>query len=237
MRIGLLAGGIGVAACALGAPAHASEQVYTYSVVHPIYGEIGTFTDSIERNADITRISTRLRVAVTLLGIVAYREEADGTEIMDGGRLVSLQNVTNKDGRHLEVHGEAQGDEFVVTGMTGTVTVPGTVSPSDPWLLRQTGEQTMVSTATGRVIQVSVSGGEQEKVSLDGADVPARHFVVAGEKRQEVWLDGRDVPVMFRTLENGTQIDFILRTPGKEHPTTETASRPSNTAQLLSNSK
>lgn len=237
MRVGVIASGVGLGFSVLAAPSFASEQIYTYAVVHPIYGEIGTFTDSIERNADITRISTRLRVAVTLLGIVAYREESDGTEVLDGNRLVSLQSVSNKDGRHLEVHGEAQGDEFVVTGMTGTATAPGTVTPSDPWLLKRTGDQTVVSTATGRIVDVNVSGGEVEKVAVDGAVVHARHFVVDGDKRQEVWMDSRDIPVMFRTMENGTAIDFVLKAPGKEHPTTETAAKPAAVPELPGNTR
>jgi hypothetical protein len=235
--IGLIAGGIGLGMSALAAPAGASEQICTYTVIHPIYGEIGTFTHSMERNAETMRISTRLRIAVTLLGIVAYREESDGTEILDGDRLVSLQNVLNKDGRHLEVHGEAQGDQFVVTGAMGTATAPSSISPSDPWLLKRTGDQMVVSTATGRIVNVKVSGGEDEKVSVDGAVVQARHFVVVGDKRQEIWLDGRDIPVMFRTMENGTPIDFIMRSPSKEHAATETAAKPTSTAQLLGNSK
>ena len=43
-----------------------------------------------------------------------------------------------------------------------------------------------------------------------------------GDKQQEVWLDSREVPVMFRTVEDGTAIDFVLQHgPGK---TTDTAS-------------
>jgi hypothetical protein len=46
---------------------------------------------------------------------------------------------------------------------------------------------------------------------VNGALVSARHFIVMGEKRQEVWLDNREIPVMFRTVEDGTPIDFVLQ--------------------------
>jgi hypothetical protein len=32
-----------------------------------------------------------------------------------------------------------------------------------------------------------------------------------GDKRQDVWLDNREMPVMFRVVENGTPIDFVLQ--------------------------
>jgi len=31
-------------------PALAGPQVYTYSIVHPVYGDIGTLTDTIDRD-------------------------------------------------------------------------------------------------------------------------------------------------------------------------------------------
>jgi len=34
---------------------------------------------------------------------------------------------------------------------------------------------------------------------------------VSGDKRQEVWLDNRKIPVMFRTVEDGTPIYFVLQ--------------------------
>jgi Family of unknown function (DUF6134) len=211
-RARAIAVAMGLSVIAGASPALAGQQVYIYSVVHPIYGEIGTFTHTIERSPEATRIDTRLRVAVRLLGLVAYREESDTTEIMRGNRLVSLQSVTDKDGRHLEVRGEAQGDQFVVNATAGTFAGPATIAPSDPWLLRRTGEETVVSTSTGKVVDVHISGGEYDTVSVNGAPVSARHYVVTGDKRQEVWIDSRDIPVMFRSVENGTPIDFVLQT-------------------------
>ena len=195
------------------APALAGQQVYIYSVVHPFYGEIGTLTDTINRSPEVMRIDSRLRIAVELLGIVVYREKSDTTEIMRGDRLVSLQSVTEKDGKHLEVHGEAQGDQFVVNATAGSFTGPATTAPSDPWVLKHTGEGPLVYPSTGRIISAHVSGGDYEAISMNGASISARHFAVMGENREDVWLDNQGIPVMFRTVEDGTPIDFVLQSP------------------------
>ncbi len=192
-------------------PALAGQQVYVYSVVHPFYGEIGTYTDMIDRSPRATRIDSRLRIAVRLLGIVVYRQEANTTEIMIGNRLVFLQSATERNGRHLQVHGEAQGNRFVVNATAGSSTGPSAIAPSDPWVLQHTGEATVVFTDTGRIIDLHISGGNHETVSVNGVSMSARHFIVTGDKRQEVWLDNRKIPVMFRTIENGTPIDFVLQ--------------------------
>jgi len=228
-RARAIAGAVGLSVMAAAAPALAGQQVYTYTVVHPVYGEIGTFTDTIDRSAEATRIDSRLRIAVKLLGVTAYREESDATEILQGDHLVSLESVTNKDGRHLEVHGAAHGDQFMVNCTIGDFAGPGTTSPSDPWLLRHTGDEVVVSTSTGKIVHVQVSGGNHEVISVNGASVSARHFVVNGDKRQEVWLDNGEVPVMFRTVEDGTPIDFVLQNATAAGTTTVAALRRSST--------
>ena len=202
---------IGLSGIAYAAPVRAGQQVYTYSVVHPFYGEIGTLTDTIDRGPESTRIDSRLRIAVEVLGIVVYREESDTTEIMHGDRLVSLQSVTEKDGRRYEVHGVAQGDRFMANATAGSFSGPATTTPSDPWVLKRTGAGIMVYTDTGRIINVDISGGGYETVSVNGVSVSARHFIVIGDKRLDVWLNDREIPVMFRTIERGTPIDFVLQ--------------------------
>jgi hypothetical protein len=97
--------------------------------VHPFYGEIGTLTDTINLSPEATRSDWRLRAAVKLLGIVVYRQESDTTVIMLRNRLVSLQGITEKDGRHFEVHGDVHGDQFVVNATAGSFAGAATIAP------------------------------------------------------------------------------------------------------------
>ena len=207
-------------------PELAGQLVYTYAVRHPLYGKIGTFTDTIDRQTETMRIDGRLRVAVKFLGIVLYRQESDITAIMRDDRLVSLQSVTKKDGESLEVRGEAQGDQFVVNATAGSFAGPANSLPSDPFVLTGIGEGTMIFTDTGEIITVQVSGGDHGMVSVNGNLVSARHFIVEGVTRREVWLDDRGIPVMFRIVENGTPIDFVLQNTTASRGTTVAALQP-----------
>ena len=193
------------------APAIAGQLVYTYAVRHPLYGKIGTFTDTIDRKPETMRIDGRLRIAVRFLGIVVYRQDSDITAIMRDDRLVSLQSATNRDGEFHEVRGEAQGDQFVVNATAGSFAGPATSLPSDPFVLKGTGEGTMVFTDTGEIITVQVSGGDHGTVSVNGNSVSTRHFIVDGVIKREVWLDDQGVPVKFRIVDNDTPIDFVLQ--------------------------
>ena len=189
----------------------AGQLIYTYDILHPHYGEIGTFTDTIDRKPKTMRIEGRLRIAMKVLGIVLYRRETDVTAIMSDERLISLQSITKKGGEYLQVRGEIQGDQFVVNTTRGTFAAPTTILPSDPFVLKSIGEGTMVSTDTGRISKVRVSGGDQDTVSVKGDSISGRRFSVVGVTRWDVWLDDHGTPVMFRIVENGTPIDFILR--------------------------
>jgi Family of unknown function (DUF6134) len=200
-------------------PSRAQEQIYSYDVVHPLYGTIGTFTESIARRGSTTQIDSHLRVAVRILGIVFHREDADHTEIFRGDRLVLLQTTTTTNGTRVDIRGEAQGDHFVVTSPSGVVETSAEVVPSDPWLLKTSGIGTVVSTKTGRLIGTRVTGGEPATVSVQGVTVATRHFMARGEKQQETWLNNRDVPVRFRSIENGTAIDFVLTSPLRDAST------------------
>jgi len=206
---------------AVAIPASGQERVYSYSVVHPFYGTIGTYTQDIARSGGTTRIDSHVRVAVKILGIVVHREEGDHVELFRGGRLVALQSATTTNGTRIDVRGEAQGDHFVVTSPSGVVEAPADVAPSDPWVLKQIGFGTVVSIKTGHIIPTRVTGGEQVMIPLQGVMVVTRHFMARGERQQEIWLNDQDVPIMFRSVESGTPIDFILTSPWRDAATTE----------------
>src|SRR5947199_8007249 len=109
VAIGAIVGAVGLSVLLGAASALAGQQVYVYTVVHPSYGEIGTRTDVVDRGPDAMRIESHLRIVVELIGISFYRQESDITEVMRGDRLVFLRSLTEKDGQHIEVHGEARG--------------------------------------------------------------------------------------------------------------------------------
>ena len=204
--IGLLA----LVPAAVAAPA-GTPQIYEYRVEHSTYGNIGTYTDAIDQVGEITAVATKIRVAVTVFGLVLHRETADRSEVWRGGRLISFDGVTTTNGTAIKVHGEARGDQFVISSSTlGTLTAPASVVPSTPWSVKTTGEGVMMSTKSGRLQTIRVTDGAETVIQVNGVPTKVRHYRIDGEKRQDVWLDGRGVPVMFRTVENGESVDFIL---------------------------
>ncbi|MDE3036881.1 MAG: sterol desaturase family protein [Pseudomonadota bacterium] len=204
------------------APVQARGQDFSYKVMHPVYGDIGTLTESIARGPGSTHIGIRVHIAVKILGITVYREEGDRTEIFHGNRFVSLRSSTVTNGTRLDVRGDARGNHFVVTSPSGVADAPVNVFPSDPWMVRNHGVGTSVAIETGEVLATRITGGEPALISLQGVTVATRHFVASSkDQRYDVWINDRDVPVMFRSLEDGTPIDFILTSPVREAANTD----------------
>jgi hypothetical protein len=196
--------------CAGTAAASATDATYEYRILHPRYGDIGTYSNVVRQTGDLTEVSTELRVSVKVLGIVMYREEATRTEHWRGDRLVGFEGVTVTNGARLEVRGEAKGDNFVVTTPSGSITAPGKVHPSNPWARVVLETDMMMSTKSGRVDKVKVTGGNEEAVTFDGKSQRLKQFEIDGPKRQFVWFDSNNTVVAFRTEEDGAPIDFVL---------------------------
>lgn len=214
--ISFLAGIAILGALSLTSTANAASLTYAYTVEHPFYGDIGTYTTAVDDADGVTRIDSQLRVAVRIMGIVIYREDADRSEVWSGTRLVSFDSVTQRNGQRINVSGEVRENSFIVTSPSGTTVAPADVAPSDPWALKRLGAGVVVSTKSGKVDNVEVTGGEVSWVSLHGTSTPTHHFHVRTDTQPdkwEVWFDEQGVPVKFRSIESGTPIDFTIASP------------------------
>ena len=78
-----------------------------YKVIHSVYGDIGTYANSIYGQGDIITIRTDVRLLVSLLGIILYRESADRITILKRpSRLPELRKTPPMIFRHKSHVGE-----------------------------------------------------------------------------------------------------------------------------------
>jgi hypothetical protein len=200
----VLLGAVGSAAAA-GTPFQ-----LTYRVTHSVFGNIGTYVNTVEPANGGTTVLTRAHFDVKMLGVHLYREDAQRTEHWQGNRLMSFHSVTSKGAQSTVVNGQARGNSFVITSPLGTVNAPATVHPANPWSPNFLASDLMMRPDTGKVEQVRVSGGEPAVVTIDGTPVRAQKYEVDGATRYTVWLDGQGVPVMFAVQDSSGTVTFTL---------------------------
>jgi Family of unknown function (DUF6134) len=204
--VGFLAGASAADSAAADTPAE-----FVYRVSHSVFGDIGTYTNTIEPSRDGTTVQTQAHFQVSMLGVRMFREDAERTERWQGNRLVSFHGITDKGDGPAEVKGEARGNSFVITSSkNGTITAPASVHPANPWSANFLSSNTMMRPDSGKLEQVRIGSGQETTVKIDGAAVPAVKFEIDGSTRYTVWLDGRGVPVQFVVDDDTGKVTFTL---------------------------
>ncbi len=205
MAIGLIGGLV------LAGPATAQGSAqFVYQVNHSVFGDIGTYTNTVEPNRDGTTVKTRAHFEVKMLGVRMYHEDADRTERWQGNRLVSFRSVTDKGDGPQEVKGEARGNSFVISSPQGTITAPSSVHPANPWSSSFLHSNTMMRPDSGKLEQVRIGSGQETAVKIDNANIPTVKYEVDGTTKYTVWLDGSGVPVKFLVDDNTGKVTFTL---------------------------
>jgi hypothetical protein len=205
----------GFLSLAVPAPAQtgSTPQVFDYRVTHAIYGEIGTYRNTIERDGDRTTVQTRIQLRVRILGILLHREDAERTERWQGDRLVGFDGRTTVNGESTAISGTSSADGFALTSPEGTVVASATIRPSNPWSAGFLGADTMFKTDTGTVEAVRIGAPHRALTIIDAMTIPTREYAITADPSYRVWLDDHDVPVKFTVADESGLVTFTLTSP------------------------
>ena len=203
----LLVGGLAGVAQAM---AELPRQL-VYDVKHSVFGDIGTYTNTIEAQGAVITIKTAAHFLVKALGVGLHREDAERVEQWQGDRLVFFHGVTIKNGETTEISGKAAGNNFVINSPAGTVNAPANVRPANPWSKRSIDSNEMMRVDNGKVEKVTISGGGQTNINVAGGSTPAKEYDITGSTKYKVFIDSHDVPVMFVVDDDSGQVTFTLK--------------------------
>jgi hypothetical protein len=187
-----------------------STEQLRYTVHHSMFGDIGNYTNDVERTGDATIVRTTAHFMVSMLGVVMRREDDQRVERWLDGRLMSFAGVTRKNAETTELSGRAEGNDFVISSPLGTVIAPANVQPANPWSARCLRSTTMMRVDNGAIENVQVTGGAIDNLVLDGQTIPTRLYDIDGTTRYRLWFDQRNIPVMFVVDDSTGKITFTL---------------------------
>ena len=193
--------------------ASASPEHMVYRVQHSRYGNIGTYSNAVEKAGNLTTVTTEAHIAVSVLGVVLYRQDIARQERWNADRLVAFHGVTTVNGKSYELTGNAEGDRFVLMSPDGPIVAPASVKLANPWSADVLHGDTLMTPDRGRIENVRVKGGEETSLAINGRETRTKHYEISrldGTKRYEVWLDDRGTPVQFTTNNPNGMVTFTL---------------------------
>ncbi len=193
--------------------ASASPEHMVYRVQHSRYGNIGTYSNVVEKAGNLTTVTTEAHIAVSVLGVVLYRQDIARQERWNADRLVAFHGVTTVNGKSYELTGNADGDRFVLMSPDGPIVAPASVKLANPWSADVLHGDTLITPDRGRIENVQVKTAQETSLNINGRATRTKHYEINrldGTKRYEVWLDDQGTPVQFITYNPNGMVTFTL---------------------------
>jgi hypothetical protein len=140
---------------ALALPAAAAEGDYAFRVTRR--GDVvGTHVVRFARRGAERVATSELVIAPKVLGIVVYRYEHRYEEVTLGDRFRRVVSRLNRNGRIVEVRGEAVPGAVLLDGTEGPQRLPADAAPLSWWEARRMGGRLpLFGTTTGRALALS----------------------------------------------------------------------------------
>ncbi len=151
---------------------------------------IGTHELAFARLGEALVVTITIDIVVHMLRIPVYRYSHRATERWQGGRLMSIESRSDKDGSPREMHAVRGAEGLVVEGTNARRYVaPDSALPTTYWNRAMLQPQ-VISSEDGVLLPFAVTEGAIEPVAMaSGQTQAARHVRVRGALNIDLWYD------------------------------------------------
>lgn len=189
-------GMIAATALLLARPAVAEAHDANFRVMR-LGEQVGTHTLRIARQGREQIATSELLISPRVLGIVVYRYEHRYVEATEAGRFRRVTSLLNRNGRIVEVMGEAVPGAVLLDGTEGAQRLPANAAPLSWWERDRFGRVPIFGTTTGRLLALTWEIARDAAACHGEVEAVAR-YDAAG---RWVGLDARG--------EDGTDITYV----------------------------
>ncbi len=171
-------------------------------------GSIGSHVLTFSQDGDdlVVDVAIDLRVRIALITAFSYTHR--NTERWRDGRVVSIDTVTEDNGRDLQVTGQATEEGFVVEGPEGRIVAPPDILTTSYWNKGITQVDRALDTQNGIIREFAVTQGPRELIDGDGGRIPGQRFRFDGELNLDVWYGAEDEWVSLAFEARGSEIVY-----------------------------
>ncbi len=143
--------------------------------------------------------------------ITLYRYALDVEEVWQDGYVQSVEGRVNKDGTRKSVFAQRRGSALSVEGTDFRGELPGDIIPASHWNIAQMQADSILSTESGEVLDITVSALGREQVGAGGTVVDARKFLMDSDIDVTLWYDDQARWVKLAFEARGQNIEYVLR--------------------------
>lgn len=156
------------------------------------------------------RVEADIRVSFLLIPFFVFEQQ--GVEIWEGGRLKSMEYVTNDDGARHSVKAEAQGGRMRVSVDGKPPTSHPEMVPGSLWHPPSPDTTMMLDPGDGSPTPLKVQMLGEDTISVRGKPVKTTRWLWDDGLRRELWYDTDQalVQVWIRG-DDGSDIYYVLR--------------------------
>ena len=154
-------------------------------------------------------VKTDAQFDVRILFFTAYRYRHQNHERWDGECLLSVESVTDANGKAVELAGQIGSSSFNVRRTDGDLVLPACISSFAYWDQRFLQRSQLLNPQTGDYVAVTSEFVDRCTVDFAGKAVSARHYRLSGDKiRIDLWYsdDGQ-----WLGLESVAKGDRVIR--------------------------
>lgn len=127
------------------------------------------------------QVAIEIELKVKILGITAYRYTMSNREIWQGGKLTSLDSVTNDDGEADHAKARASGGMLEIDGSVYQGVVSGDAVSTTYWSMAFLERGTWINTQTGVPIEVTTARLGAGEVAGQGGAIATERWSAKGE--------------------------------------------------------
>ncbi len=117
---------------------------------------VGTHTVRFAMRGGMRVATSELLIRPSVMGIVVYRHDHTYEEVTQDGRFLRVTSRLNRNGRIVEVRGEAVAGAVLLDGTEGPQRLPADAAPLSWWEMRRLGGRLpLFGTTTGRALDLA----------------------------------------------------------------------------------